>query len=167
MSCPSKFRAGGLEADCEAFSDPLGMKPVKVIGPLLAIARTSEDHRVNDAEKPVRHGDGRFLRSGAAADPIKQRSEKRPLPVDASRRPGCLHQRPPHIAFAFAGAECRLPALSALPGHSPQQLARCPAVGNRLISTPISEMTIQAASRSIAGISHSRSTSSWCGSMRS
>lgn len=45
-----------------------------------------------------------------------------------------------------------LPAHSLLPGHSPAQEARCAAVGNRVMSTPISEMITCAARLPISGI---------------
>src|SRR6266542_3583399 len=53
--------------------------------------------------------------------------------------------------------ERRLPADSWLPGHSPAQAARCLAVGNRAISTPISEMTAIAARSPMPGMLISRS----------
>jgi hypothetical protein len=47
-----------------------------------------------------------------------------------------------------------LPADSLLPGHSPAQDARCPAVGNRDMSTPISEMITWAVRSPTPGIVH-------------
>ncbi len=57
-------KAESFEAGRQAFSGPLRMKPVKVIGALFAIARSREDHGINHAEKPVRDGYRRFLQSG-------------------------------------------------------------------------------------------------------
>ena len=49
-----------------------------------------------------------------------------------------------------------LPADSLLPGHRPAHDARCAAVGNRAMSTPISEMMTWAARSPIPGIVASR-----------
>ena len=49
-----------------------------------------------------------------------------------------------------------LPADSLLPGHNPAHDARCAAVGNRAMSTPISEMMTWAARSLIPGIVASR-----------
>jgi len=48
--------------------------------------------------------------------------------------------------------EWRLPALSLLRGHDPAQDKRCPAVGERVMSRPISDKMIHAANTSIPGI---------------
>jgi hypothetical protein len=48
-----------LEAGRQAFFGPLGMKSVEVVSPLLPTSRTGENHRVNDAEQPVRDGHAR------------------------------------------------------------------------------------------------------------
>ena len=47
--------------------------------------------------------------------------------------------------------ECRFPALAELPGHKPHQLARLPLVAKRLISTPISAITVHAVMQSTPG----------------
>jgi hypothetical protein len=45
-----------------------------------------------------------------------------------------------------------LPALSSLRGHNPPQDTGCPAVGNRLMSQPISDRMIRADNTSMPGI---------------
>src|SRR5579884_2214964 len=102
--CECNEKSESFQPCRQAFSGPLGMKPVKVVSALLPIARTSQNHRVNHAEKPMRHSYRRFLHSGVPADPIKQRGEECALAVNASRRPGRLNQCSPHIPVAFAGA---------------------------------------------------------------
>src|SRR5512132_1190826 len=58
--------------------------------------------------------------------------------------PSALHQR--------RRVERRLPALSSLRGHRPAHERRCPAVGKRLMSMPISETMIRLASAPTPGI---------------
>ena len=54
--------------------------------------------------------------------------------------------------------ERRLPADSSLPGHTPAQEARCLAVGNALMSPPVSAMITSAVRRWMPGIVQSAST---------
>src|SRR5437879_9378031 len=60
-----------------------------------------------------------------------------------------------------------LPALSLLPGQRPAQLARCPAVGNTPMSTPISAMRTSAVRLFTPGIVSRRLTSSAKGAITS
>ncbi len=53
-------------------------------------------------------------------------------------------------------ADRRLPALSFWPGHRPAQATRCPALGKRLMSRPISARMVVAAKVLTPGIVHSR-----------
>ena len=52
---------------------------------------------------------------------------------------------------------------SLLPGQTPAQDARCAAVGNRAISTPISAMIVSATRWLTPGMVSSRSATAWNG----
>ena len=54
----------------------------------------------------------------------------------------------------------RFPADSLLPGHIPAQLDKCPALGKRLMSTPISAMMVSAVLSPTPGIVSSNATAS-------
>ena len=73
-----------------------------------------------------------------------------PLPRRLAEDPGEVPVPWP-VAVAFF-----LPADSLTPGANFAQEARCPAVGNRVMSVPISAMMIAAATRPMPGISSSR-----------
>src|SRR5436853_135741 len=62
--------------------------------------------------------------------------------------------------------ERRFPALSSLRGHKPAQDSKCPSLGKRLMSVPISETIARALSEAMPGAVLTRSTamrkgSSW------
>src|SRR5687768_10240715 len=64
----------------------------------------------------------------------------------AGRGPGTLGQHLPQPALPLVGRpERRLPPVRLLPGQRPAHDARCPAVGNTAMSTPISAMIVSAA----------------------
>ena len=80
----------------------------------------------------------------------------RAAPMAASPRIRARYRLPwPVVPLPFF-----FPADSLTPGANLAQEARCPAVGNRLISVPISAMMTAAAMRPMPGISSSRATAS-------
>jgi hypothetical protein len=122
-----------------------------MVGTEILELRTVLEHVVDGREQRGRNRTGRLLCTSAPA-----KAEELCVEVAAffaCGRLSTLDQQGLEPGAPFRKrVERRLPALSSLRGHSPAQDNRCPAVGNRLMSRPISDRMIRADNTSMPGI---------------
>ena len=132
---------------------------VEVVDAELPVRAAGAQDVVDHDQQAVRHGDNRLLAPPTPSDAPELRMEVAGLGADAG--PGDL----PRIALSqtlprLTGPFSRLPALCLLLGHTPAHEARCPALGQRPISVPISARMAAAAIALIPGIVCSNATAS-------
>ena len=131
--------------------------PIEVVGAEVLVGGAVLEHVVGGGQD--RGGDraDRLLRPAAGAQAVELRLQVAGflrLAAQAHWTRMVLSQGAP----LRRRVERRLPALSSLRGHSPAQETRWPAVGNRLMSRPISATMTRAASAPTPGIVVSSST---------
>lgn len=122
----------------------LGRGTVEVVGSQVLIERAVAEHVVGGGQDRGSDGTDGLFGSSPVAQALELGLQIAALLVAGG--PGALHER--GLQPRRALAQPRLPALSSLRGHRPAHEIRCPAVGKRLISVPISE-TMTCAVRSL------------------
>ena len=114
------------------------MALLKVIRTEFGVRRRVREDVIRDRQDLVCHGDDRLSVPATPLNPLIQRREGGRFCPAGGR--GGLDER--HAQCRIAVAECsvtrRLPALSSWPGQTPPQLHKCPSLGNRVISPPVS-----------------------------
>ena len=147
--------------------DPLGMQAIEVVGPGLAVgglARQQMIRRSPGCCGPPRRRlcCARCWRMSRRYRAARAQPDRRVAARAASVR-AARSQRFPRRVFP----DLCFPALSLLPGQRPAQLARCPALGKTVMSTPISAISTSATRGPTPGISSRRAWSAAYGAMTS
>ena len=126
-----------LQSSEQALGGALGIAPVEIVAARVFVLDSVPNDVVGDDQDFVRDGHGGLLHAAAAGDLIEHGGEAAVLPVRYA--PGVLDEQTAEVAAALTRAAGQAFACAlVLPGHRPAQLARWLAVGNTLISTPIS-----------------------------
>lgn len=142
----------------------LSMPTVVVVVAELVVGGVPGEETVDDDEEGMRHGDDRLLVSTMPHDPAVAGSQGAPSVANGAQRCFGDGGAQPRTALRVFPERC-FPALSLLPGQSPAQLAKCAAVGNTDMSTPISATMTSAVRFLTPGIEASRSIASVKGAM--
>src|SRR6266849_1481115 len=148
-------------------SDSLSMSVLVVVGTRVVVRGLAGEEVVGGHEHRVRHGDDSLLMAAMphnAPIPSREGALRR---SGAGGQLGLMSAPRSHRLPLRVFPDLCFPALSLLPGHRPAQLARCAAVGNTPISTPISAMSTSAVRLFTPGIVSRRLTSSAKGAMTS
>lgn len=127
---------------------------VEVVGSEVVVCSLVRPVMVRDFENGTRHGGDRLRRriTRRSRAPKVQPLVRMAAPA-ASVRAIRSHLQPFRVA-----PRLRWPALALFPGHGPAQLAKCLAVGKRVMSTPISATRTSAVRCATSGIALSRAT---------
>ena len=158
-----RLRDGGFDGDlvpeCFKFADELAFAGVGVVDAAGEIVRAKVavcggpgQHMPDDHNEGVGGGGSSFLAALLAEAAVEAAELGTDVGAGAPRGPGALGEDLAELLVARVLPERCRPADSLLPGHKPAHDARCAAVGNRLMSTPISEMTTCAERSPIPGI---------------
>jgi hypothetical protein len=130
--------------------DAGGLEPIKVVDDQRGVGLASTQDVVEGGQEAMCYRDGSLVSAAASGDTMELRIEVGHLRRDTG--PSDLaHNRPKPDTAVVHGAFIRFPALSLLLGQSPAQDSRCPALGKRLISVPISARIAAAAMRLTPG----------------
>jgi hypothetical protein len=129
----------------------VGIAVIKVADPKIVMSNAVLQHVPERDHHGVLHGHDRFFGTAPRLEPVVERTVVLFRLRTAAQATSCRVARS-HVAPLPVVVGRRFPALSLLPGQSRAQEAKCPAVGNWLMSTPVSAMIAWAARAATPGM---------------